>query len=176
MFWRQFTYRWKFPAASAKCRCQSSAVLEANRINEVAKEREWVRAKRMRNGQISMVSNTHLAPRARKWILEFCSNAYRRQRRRRPAARTFTTTVVVVQRHNKPVFVETETAISPATAARKQRTQTTSDQLWSDAKATAVAATAIQPLRTRSKRPPQRRPVQQRQWKKKPMAGLSRTE
>jgi hypothetical protein len=70
MFWRQFTYRWKFPVASAKCRCQSSAVLEANRINEVAKEREWVRAKRMRKGQISTVNDTHLAPWARKCIPE----------------------------------------------------------------------------------------------------------
>ena len=60
MFRRQFTYRWKFPAASAKCRCQSSAVLKANRINEVAKEREWVRAKRMRKGQISTVNERTL--------------------------------------------------------------------------------------------------------------------
>jgi hypothetical protein len=64
MFRRQFTYRWKFPAASAKCRCQSSAVFEANRNNELEKVRELVRAKRMRKGQIRRrVSDTvqHLA-------------------------------------------------------------------------------------------------------------------
>jgi hypothetical protein len=33
----------------------NSAVFEANRNNKVAKEREWVSAKRMRKGQISKV-------------------------------------------------------------------------------------------------------------------------
>jgi hypothetical protein len=32
-----------------------------NRNNEVVKEREWVRAKRMRRRQTSRVSDTHLA-------------------------------------------------------------------------------------------------------------------